>query len=104
MNVVTIGLTSDGDAQHRLAAAFRGEAQGARISFASAELLWQVLTARRWYLLQAMSGQGKDKQQQQGAGLGLYIAKNLAEINHCELSITSTEDVGTKVTLNIPTR
>ena len=46
----------------------------------------------------------KDKQQQQGAGLGLYIAKNLAEINHCELSITSTEDVGTKVTLNIPTR
>lgn len=58
MNIVTIGLTSDGDAQHRLAAAFRGEAQGARISFASADLLWQVLTARRWYLLQAMSGQG----------------------------------------------
>lgn len=46
----------------------------------------------------------KDKQQQQGSGLGLYIANNLAKINHCELTISSTEGVGTKVTLNIPTR
>ena len=46
----------------------------------------------------------KDIQQQQGAGLGLYIADNLAKINRCELSISSTEGVGTKVTLNIPTR
>ncbi len=46
----------------------------------------------------------KEKQQQQGAGLGLYIANSLAKINHCELLITSSEGVGTKVTLNIPTR
>ncbi len=46
----------------------------------------------------------KDKQQQQGSGLGLYIADNLARVNHCELNISSTEGVGTKVTLNIPTR
>jgi predicted transcriptional regulator len=31
---------------------------GARISFASPELLWRVLTAKRWELLKAMTGQG----------------------------------------------
>jgi|SRR5208282_439652 len=30
----------------------------ARISFASAELLWQVLTAKRWELIKAMCGAG----------------------------------------------
>ena len=30
----------------------------ARISFASPELLWQVLTARRWEILKAMTGAG----------------------------------------------
>ena len=32
--------------------------RGARISFASPELLWQVLTAKRWELLKAMCGAG----------------------------------------------
>ena len=30
----------------------------ARISFASPELLWRVLTAKRWELLKTMTGQG----------------------------------------------
>ena len=46
----------------------------------------------------------KDKQQQQGAGLGLYIAKNLAEINSCTIKISSVENSGTTVTLQIPAR
>jgi predicted transcriptional regulator len=32
--------------------------EGPRISFATPELLWQVLTAKRWELLKALSGQG----------------------------------------------
>lgn len=32
--------------------------QSARISFATPELLWQVLTAKRWELLKALSGAG----------------------------------------------
>lgn len=32
--------------------------KGDRISFASPELLWRVLTAKRWELLQAMCGAG----------------------------------------------
>jgi predicted transcriptional regulator len=37
---------------------FEGKAQGAHISFASVELLWQTLTAKRWEILKAMTGQG----------------------------------------------
>jgi predicted transcriptional regulator len=58
MNVVTIGVSSIEDARQLLTAAFRGEPQGARIAFTSVELLWKVLTAKRWQLLRAMSGQG----------------------------------------------
>ena len=35
----------------------RGERE-ARIEFASPELLWRVLTAKRWELLKAMTGAG----------------------------------------------
>lgn len=35
----------------------RGE-RAARISFATPELLWQVLTAKRWELLKALTGVG----------------------------------------------
>lgn len=37
----------------------RGTAEdGARISFASPDLLWKLFTAKRWELLRAMTGQG----------------------------------------------
>src|SRR5947208_2529766 len=42
----------------RTAAAFRGNKQGARISFASEELLWKTLTPKRWALLKVMAGGG----------------------------------------------
>ena len=58
MNTVTLSVSSMEHAKNRLRDAFRGERQGARISFASAELLWKVLTAKRWELLRAMTGQG----------------------------------------------
>ena len=45
-----------GDAT-RAMKAFRAERE-ARIGFASPELLWQVLTAKRWELLKAMCGAG----------------------------------------------
>jgi predicted transcriptional regulator len=35
----------------------KGESE-ARISFETPELLWKVLTAKRWELLKAMAGQG----------------------------------------------
>jgi predicted transcriptional regulator len=55
---VTLSLASPNETTARTLAAFHGEAQGARISFASVELLWKVLIPRRWAILRAMAGQG----------------------------------------------
>lgn len=59
MNVVTLSVASREDVNRRVHAAFRGEAPGAHISFASVELLWQTLTSKRWTVLYAMTGQGE---------------------------------------------
>ena len=58
MNTVTLSVASREDVTRRALAAFDGKAQGSHISFASAELLWQTFTRKRWELLQAMTGQG----------------------------------------------
>jgi predicted transcriptional regulator len=58
MKTVTLSISSEEDAKQRAARAFRGEAQGEFISFASIELLWRVLSAKRLEILQTMTGQG----------------------------------------------
>jgi predicted transcriptional regulator len=58
MTTVTIGISSAEDTKTRMLNAFRGEEQGALISFASAELLWKVITPKRWEVLKAMTGAG----------------------------------------------
>ena len=60
MNTVVLDVRSLADTLADAARAMRrgqGERE-ARISFASPELLWQVLTAKRWELLKAMCGAG----------------------------------------------
>lgn len=58
MSTVTLDVAPLGAALDGLRAAWStGKAEdGARISFATPELLWQVLTARRWEILKAMAG------------------------------------------------
>jgi predicted transcriptional regulator len=58
MRTVTLELATPQDVSRRALDAFKGRKQGARISFAAPELLWKVLTAKRWELLKAMAGQG----------------------------------------------
>jgi predicted transcriptional regulator len=58
MNIVTVSVASREDTTRRALAAFGGKQEGARISFASAELLWRLLTVKRWNLLRTMTGQG----------------------------------------------
>jgi predicted transcriptional regulator len=58
MSTVILSVASREDVTRRALAAFDGKKQGTRISFASVELLWKVLTAKRWELLKAMTGQG----------------------------------------------
>jgi len=58
MTQVTFCVGSAGDVARRMRSAFQGERQGAFISFASPDLLWRVLTRKRWDILRAMTGQG----------------------------------------------
>jgi predicted transcriptional regulator len=58
MKTVTLDVASMRDVARRSLEAFKGKRQRARISFATPELLWKVLTAKRWELLKAMAGQG----------------------------------------------
>ncbi len=58
MSTVTIGVSSLDAMFERARGAFRGIAQGERISFETVEDLWKTLTPRRWDILRAMAGQG----------------------------------------------
>ena len=58
MKTVTFGIASQEVVSRRARAAFRGEAQGAHISFASPELLFSLMTAKRWQIVRAMAGAG----------------------------------------------
>jgi predicted transcriptional regulator len=60
MKTVTLEVRSPGDAMAAFAKGWKsGRAQkSARIGFATPELLWRVLTAKRWDLLKALCGSG----------------------------------------------
>jgi predicted transcriptional regulator len=58
MTTVTIGISSVEETKTRIRRAFRGEEQGAFVSFATAEILWKVITPKRWQILRAMTGAG----------------------------------------------
>jgi len=54
MNIVPLWIASREEVSRRAAAAFRGEEQGAHISFDSVGLLWNTLTRKRWKILRAI--------------------------------------------------
>ena len=58
MKTVTLSVANRQTVKQRALDAFSGKRRGAHISFASADLLWKVLTAKRWELLKAMAGGG----------------------------------------------
>ncbi len=60
MKTVTLDVRTPADSMADFVQTWKsGKSQkSARISFASPELLWQVLTAKRWELLKALCGAG----------------------------------------------
>jgi len=56
--IVTLSVASRADVIDRMKGAFAGRKQGNHISFATPELLWGTLTAKRWEILRAMTGAG----------------------------------------------
>jgi predicted transcriptional regulator len=60
MKTVILEVRSPEESMANFAQAWKSDKteRAARISFASPELLWQVLTAKRWELLKALCGAG----------------------------------------------
>jgi predicted transcriptional regulator len=58
MRTVTLAVTGRDEVKGRARKAFKGRRQGARISFATPELLFRLMTAKRWQLVRAMAGSG----------------------------------------------
>jgi predicted transcriptional regulator len=58
MKIVTLQVAKLEDVKRRAQDAFKGRKQGSLISFASPELLFRLLTAKRWELIRAMAGAG----------------------------------------------
>jgi predicted transcriptional regulator len=58
MKTVTLQVAKLDDVKRRLRGAFKGKKQGAYISFATPELLFRLLTAKRWELIRTLTGAG----------------------------------------------
>ena len=55
---VIFSVSTREDVKRRMSDAFAGLPQGNHISFATPELLWETLTAKRWQILRTMTGAG----------------------------------------------
>jgi predicted transcriptional regulator len=58
MKTVTLEIADRETVNRRALAGFKGRQQGAPISFATPELLFKLLTTKRWELIRAMAGAG----------------------------------------------
>jgi len=58
MKTVTLSVDSRNETNSRAQAALSGIPQGARITFESEEILWRLLTTKRWALLKVLTGAG----------------------------------------------
>ena len=58
MKTVTLEVATLKDVKRRARNAFKGRKQGARVSFATPELLFRLMTAKRWELIRTMTGAG----------------------------------------------
>ena len=58
IKTVTLEVATLKDVKRRAQNAFKGRKQGARISFATPELLFRLMTAKRWELIRTMTGAG----------------------------------------------
>jgi predicted transcriptional regulator len=58
MKTVTLQVATRNEVKRRALDAFKGRKFGNRISFASPELLFRIMTTKRWQLIRAMTGAG----------------------------------------------
>jgi predicted transcriptional regulator len=58
MKTVTLQVATRDEVARRARNAFKGKKQGSYISFATPELLFRLMTAKRWELIRALTGAG----------------------------------------------
>jgi predicted transcriptional regulator len=58
MKTVTLQVAKLDDVKRRARDAIKGKKQGSYISFATPELLFRLLTAKRWELIRVLTGAG----------------------------------------------
>ena len=58
LRTISFGVSSLEEVEARLKAAFEGKPQGSRHSFISVDLMWKILTPKRWEIIRAMTGAG----------------------------------------------
>jgi predicted transcriptional regulator len=58
MKTVTLQVATLEEVKRRAQDAFRGKKQGVRISFTTPEMLFRLMTAKRWELIRSMVGAG----------------------------------------------
>lgn len=58
MKTVTLQVAKLEEVKRRAQSSFRGKKQGSLISFASPELLFRLLTTKRWQLIRVLTGAG----------------------------------------------
>jgi predicted transcriptional regulator len=58
MNTVTLQVSTLDEVKRRARDAFKGKKQGVYISFATPELLFRLLTAKRWEIIRALTSAG----------------------------------------------
>ena len=58
MKTVTLQVASLAAVRRRAQEAFKGHKQGARISFASPEVLFRIMSGKRWEIIRALAGAG----------------------------------------------
>ena len=58
MRTVILQIANLEEVKRRARDAFAGKSQGSRISFSTPELLFKLLTAKRWELLRSLCGAG----------------------------------------------
>jgi predicted transcriptional regulator len=58
LKTITFEVSTREVVTRRALSAFAGKRQGARVSFATPEVLWDILTLKRWELLKALCSAG----------------------------------------------
>lgn len=94
MNTVTLCIESRDETNARALRAFGGKAQGAYISFESPDLVWKVLTAKRWELLHALTGIGPVSMREAARRVGRDVKAVHADIKALLMAgiLDKTED------------